>query len=897
MSTMKSLRWIVCALAPIALLAACQPSSTVRNSAPPIGQLGKIVAPTRYSVELSIDPSKDRFTGQVVIDVTLTEAQDAIWLHGKNLKVSEVYLTDPESRRIDATYAERQGSGVALVTLARNAAAGSAQLHFTYSAPFNTASNALFKSERNGDYYAATQFEPIAARQAFPGFDEPGFKVPFDLSVIARKGDTVVATTPEASTKELADGRVLHVFARTRPLPTYLIELAVGPYDVVDYGMIPVNSVRDHGVPLRGIAARGRGGEMKYALQNTAGLLTALETYFGTPYPYEKLDLIAVPESFGGAMENAGAITYDEYLLLMNANSPLDQRRTYATVHAHEMSHMWFGDLVTPAWWNDIWLNESFASWMENKAAHSYWPGGEFDRETLKGALGAMTNDSLAAARQIREPIDNNDKIGDAFDGITYQKGGGVLAMLEHYVGEKQFQAGVRLHLARHADSTATAEEFIAAVATGSDRPGVEAAFKSYIEQPGVPLVSVQVDCKAGKRPRLELRQSRYAPLGSSIKPDAGAWKIPLCVAFIAKGTRKSACALIDQKQQSIDLEAGECPTQLHPNADGTGYYRFTLDDAGWQSLTAGAAKLSPAEALVFADSLDAAFRAGAVSAKAYTAGMTALANHSAWDVVAAATDYLEEVTKIIDPKDLGPVEQALRAIAAPRYARLAGASDSASQLLHKRLQRFLIVIAKDQAMREPLARQAARAIGLNGKPDPSAASASELETIFSVGVQDLGNPFFEQLLKQALASADPEFRNSAIGALARVDDPELARKLQAAVLAGAFKGTEMLGIVNRQMHRPTTTEQTYAWLKGNDKVIIGMIPESFRSNIFPTFGGSFCTDERAVEWQKFVASHAADLPGYERSLAQTIESIHLCAGLKQASAADLIVAFSNHNR
>jgi alanyl aminopeptidase len=894
MSTMKSLRWIVCALAPIAVLAACQPSTTVRDSAPPVGQLGKTVAPTRYSIELSIDPSKDTFSGKVVIDITLQEAQDAIWLHGKNLRVSEVYLTDAESNRIDASYEERQESGVALVTLARNAPAGAAQLHFAYSAPFNNSVNALFKVERSGNYYAATQFEAIAARQAFPGFDEPGFKVPFDLSLIARKGDAVVATTPEVSANDLADGSVLHVFARTRPLPTYLIAIAVGPYDVVDYGMIPANSVRDHGVPLRGIVAKGHGGEMQYALKNTAGLLSALETYFGTPYPYEKLDLIAVPETFGGAMENVGAITYDEQLMLMHDNSPLDQRRDYASTHAHEMSHMWFGDLVTPAWWNDIWLNESFASWMENKAAQVYWPEGQFDRETLKGALGAMVNDSLASARQIREPIDNNDEINSAFDGITYQKGGGVLAMLEHYVGEEPFQAGVRLHLKRHADGTATAEDFVASVAQRSDRPGVGAAFESFIEQPGVPLVSAKLDCKDGEKPRLELRQSRYAPLGSAIKPDAGEWKIPFCVAYIANGARKSSCALIDKKEQSLDLAAGACPTQVHPNADGTGYYRFTLDEAGWHNLIAGATKLSPAEALVFADSLDAAFRAGSVSAKTYASGMAALVSHHAWDVVEAATGYLEEVTRIIDPKDLGPVERAFRAIATPRYARLAGPSDSETQLLHKRLQRFLVVVAKDQSMRKPLARQAARSVGLNGKPDPSAAPASELDTIFTVGVQDLGAPFFDLLLKQTIASEDAQFRESASGALARVEDPALARKLEAAVLAGKFKGTEMLEVLNRQMGRPATTEQTYDWLKKNDKAIIAMIPEFFRSTTFPTFGGAFCSNERADEWQKFVESHAAELPGYERDLAQTIETIHLCAALKQASAADLLAALGN---
>ncbi len=888
---------LFCMTAVMALLAACSHSDghAVRDSAPPLAQLAKTVVPTRYGIELAIDPSKDAFTGKVVIDITLKEAQDAIWLHGKNLKVSEVYLTGPESKRIDATYEERQESGVALVTLSESAPAGNAILHFSYSAPFNTATNALFKIARDGDFYAATQFEPIAARQVFPGFDEPGFKVPFDISVIARKGDAVVATTPETSAKELADGTVLHVFQRTRPLPTYLIALAVGPYDVVDYGMIPANAVRDHGVPLRGIVARGHGGEMAYALKNTNGLLTALENYFGTPYPYEKLDLIAVPESFGGAMENVGAITYDEYLMLMDEHAPLDQRRAYTTVHAHEMSHMWFGDLVTPAWWNDIWLNESFASWMENKASNAHWPEGEFDRETLKSALGAMANDSLASAREIREPIDNNDKIASAFDGITYSKGGGVLAMLEHYVGEEQFQAGVRLHLKRHADSTATAEDFIASVATGSDRPEVEAAFKSFIEQPGVPLVSTKLECKAGEKPRLDLRQVRYAPLGSSIKPETGEWKIPFCAAYIADGKRTRTCALLDAREQSVALEAASCPTQVHPNGDGTGYYRFALDDAGWQSLIAGTRQLSPAEALVLADSLDAAFRAGAVSAKSYVAGLAALVNHDAWDVVDKATDRMEEITRIIDTKDLGPAENAFRRIVGPRYARLAGKSDPASQLLHKRLQRFLIVIAKDQSMRKPLARQAARAIGLNGKPDPSAVPASEVETIYTIGVQDLGKPFFDRLLAQVTVSEDAEFRNAGAGALARVEDPALAKELEAAVLAGKFKGSEMLGVLFRQMGRPATTEQTYAWLRENDKAIIAMIPETFRSNIYPTFGGAFCSNERADEWEKYVKSHAGELPGYERDLAQTTESIHLCAGLKQASAEDLIEAFSQY--
>jgi len=905
MKNNNMLRSILCTAFLSAVLVACsgpddapEPAATLPQQAgdemdAPVGRLGDNVVPTKYEIELTIDPSQETFSGRVSIDVQIREPTGTIWLHGKDLDISEVYLTDSESTRIGASFEERLDSGVALLTLEHPAVAGAASINFAYTAPFNTSANALFKVERGGRHYALTQFEPIAARNVFPGFDEPGFKVPFDLALVTRAADVAIATTPEASAEPLGNDTVRHVFETTRPLPTYLIAIAVGPYDVVDYGMMPTNSVRNREVALRGVAAHGQGEKLNYALKNTDGILSVLEEYFGTPYPYKKLDLIAMPESFGGAMENVGAITYDEYLILMDENSPLSQRRSYTTVHAHEMGHMWFGNLVTPEWWNDIWLNESFATWIMNKVAAGYWPEGEFDRRTLKGALGAMSDDSLAAARQIREPIDHNDKIRGAFDGITYQKGGGVLAMLERYVGEENFQAGVRLHMDRHQDSTATAEDFISSVAEGSDRTEIEGIFKSFIEHAGVPLMSVSVNCADSENPTLEVRQARYAPLGSNIEPGASEWQVPLCFAYDDGDERRSSCTLITEREQTVELDAESCPSSIMPNAGGTGYYRFALDDAGWQALIENTAELAAAEALVLADSLDAAFRAGRVSAGTYLSGLVALVNHDTWDVSDAAIKAFESITTIIDNDKLPVVEQALQKIVKPRFETLAGTTGSGNKLLQQSMQRFLIVTAKDQAMREPLARQAALRLGLDGDPDPTAASVDELETIFSVGVQDIGQPFFDLLLEQALESQDPAFRNAAMGALARVEDPVLVERLQAAVLVGDFKGTDMLGIVFRQMMRTKTTELTYAWIRENDAAVIASIPGTFRSSIVPAFGSAFCSADRADEWQDFIISHADNLPGYERPLAQATETVRLCAALREASADELVTVFA----
>jgi alanyl aminopeptidase len=899
MRTTRSSFFLACILVTTGLLLGCspdretaQPEATDPGPAP-LGRLGTDVRPEHYRLQLRIDPREERFSGTTAIDITITRPVDRIWLHGKGLEMDEAYLADSAGNRVNAKFEQRDDTGVALVSLDEPVPAGKATLHFSYSAPFNTAANALFRVEREDKFYVASQFEPIAARQVFPGFDEPAFKVPFDLELITRDGDVAITTTPDIAAESLGDGYVRHTYETTRPMPTYLLAFAVGPYDVVNYGSIPPNAIRHHELPLRAIVAQGLASRVDYALEHTDGLLTVLEEYFGTPYPYRKLDLIAVPESFGGAMENIGAIIYDEFLLLLDDDSPLTQRRAYTVVHAHEMAHMWFGNLVTPEWWNDIWLNEAFATWMAYKAADQYWPDGEFDRSTLTRALDAMQQDSLAAARQIREPVDHSKEISSAFDSITYSKGGGVLAMLERYIGDEEFRDGVRLHMARHSDSTATAEQFIESLAEGSDRTEIEAAFKSFTERPGVPLLTVRLECPEDGSPALAVNQERYAPLGSTIDRNAKPWQVPMCIRFDTDDGTESTCTLLRDKTQTVALGAENCPTWVHPNADGSGYYRFSMDDQGWQSLAANVTGLSAAEALVFVDSLDAALRAGTVSAENYAQGMAALLHHDAWDVIDAVARNLEELAFVVEHTKLERLEAAYRRLVRPVFARINESTDTGSVLLRESLLKFLVVIARDPEIREPLARQAAARIGLDGEPDPDAAPPGELEAIFTVGVQDIGAPFFDLLLEQTINSRDPAFRYAATGALANVEDPELVAKLQTAILDGQFKGAEAVAMVSRQMLRDATTDLTYEWLRANDDALLPMVPETFRSSRFPSLGKAFCSTERADDWQAYIDSHAADLPGYERNLAQAIEAINLCAALREASQNALIAAFA----
>jgi len=354
------------------------------------------------------------------------------------------------------------------------------------------------------------------------------------------------------------------------------------------------------------------------------------------------------------------------------------------------------------------------------------------------------------------------------------------------------------------------------------------------------------------------------------------------------------------ESEQVVELDAESCPSRLHPNADGAGYYRFSLEESWWQGLLADANELPATEALVLIDSLQAGYAAGEVSARTYLAGLAQLADHSAWDVARLAVSNLGDAGSVLDAEQMGPMRALQRQIAGPRYSNLGDGTDSGTELLRDSLQTFLIVIARDPSLRAPLAEKAAARIGLEGEPDPAAVPDSQLEIILSVGVQDIGEPFFELLIEQLIASEDPFFRRSASGALARVEDPELAARLRQAILDGRFTDNEAARMIGRQLVRDATKDDTYQFVKDNADTVFGFYSETFRSQSVPGLGGSLCSVELAIDWEAFIHSHAGQLPGFEQPLSKVIERINLCAGLKQAKADEMNAAvkamLSGHN-
>ena len=556
----------------LALLSFAAAGRPPARSAPPAGfRLPDDVRPAAYRVELAIDPAQARFEGRVRIEVALARPTARLWLNAKGLQVSAAELVaGGRAQRAEASLA---GDEFLALDVRQPAPAGPAVLHIRFSG--QTDDKGLvgpYRRRSGADWYVFTTFTPIEARRAFPCFDEPRFKTPWELALRIPPSLRAFSNAPETSVEPQPDGWNLVRFARTAPLPSEVVAFAVGPFETT-----AEFKAGSRAIPVRTVAPRGLAAQGHYAAAVTDQVLRRLEQYTGLPYPWEKLDHLALPQGAFGAVENPGLITYlSRSLLLPPEQDSEEKRRAIRALMTHELAHQWFGNLVTQASWEDVWLSEGFATWLAARMMDQERAPARKNLAAAAARARIMASDAGPQTRPVRLPMPDRTAMRGVYSPFVYQKAASILLMLEAWMGEERFRDALRAYLQQHRDGAASTASLAAALGREAGR-----VLDSFLNRTGVPEVRAEALCGGGKPPALALRQVGAEP-----------WTLPVC--WRTDGA--AACTLMAGAEAQVPLAS--CPAWIEPNAGGTGYYH-----SAWP-----AGRMPPAEVLTPAERLTLVF-------------------------------------------------------------------------------------------------------------------------------------------------------------------------------------------------------------------------------------------------------------------------------------------------
>ena len=855
----------------IALAGALTIASAVsaQDPSPPGFRLGDAARPDRYDVQLAIDPKETHFTGRVRIDVTFARAAPVLWLNATGLTVDAVEV-EQMGARIAAKWIPGDEDHVGIAAEREPFAAGAAVVVLRYRGAFEAlGTRGLFRQQDRGDWYVLSQFESTSARRAIPCFDEPGWKTPWRLTIDAPAGNEVASNTPlEGSTPMPGSTWRRHVFAATKPLPSYLVALAVGPFDVVDGGRAGRN-----GTPLRYLAPRGRGAEMRYAREATPRLLELLEDYFDFPYPFEKLDSVVIPNLVEfGAMENVGLVTYGARYILARPHEEHEAfRRRYAGVAAHEIAHMWFGNLVTLAWWNDIWLNEAFATWAGDKARNRFGPQWDDGVRAAQMRAKAIGIDRLATTRVIANPVNVKGDLGGAFDAITYDKGAQVLAMFEAAFTPEKFRAGVQLFLRRHAWGTATSRDFFAAVgeASGQEEAALR-AFAAFIEQPGAPLVDAALRCDA-RGASVEVSQSRLRPLGSTAADMR--WSTPMCIRYRSAGKVAMQCDQIEAPAQRIALRpATKCPDWLVGNAGGVGHYVMRYDAALGKRNAASLAEVPRHEAVALVSDATLLWESGLTGAAAAIDWARAGLAHRAPAVRQTAAALLGKLQEAelapaaarardeLVAKRLVPIARQLDWVERPGEGYEAGQLRAVVMPLAAKADAGLRASARAQAMR-----------WLADRASIGAAAPAVMET--AARFADAAT--YEALEAATLASVNDTERNLLLNALGATRDPAL-RGRALALARNRLEPGGTYTLLHAGLADAHNRRATFEFLQAHYDALAAKMAHNMLPRLLTPMAG-LCTPADRDAYVAFFRERAPKSVGGGLRYAQALEAIEIC--------------------
>jgi puromycin-sensitive aminopeptidase len=512
------------------------------------------VRPVRYDAFLSIDPERGAFQGRMRIALSLASPSREIVLHAAGLEVSRASVSSAGDTR-PATVTPFAASETIALATGNEIPAGTLDVVVEWSGAFSPGLRGLYRAGP----LAATQFEAADARRVFPCLDEPGHKAPWTLTLEVPRGTPALANGAELRREPRGDREIV-TFAETPPLPTYLVAVVAGP-------MAGCAAERVRGVPVRTWAVPEKVELTAFGQEAATAVLPRLEEYFDVPYAFGKLDQVGLPDFEFGAMENAGLVTYRETALLLDpVTASLPVRKRIAEVVTHELAHQWFGNWVTMRWWDDLWLNESFATWMAYKIVAAWKPEWRIWLDFDQGKAAALGLDALRSTHPIHAEVRNPEDMGEAFDLITYEKGGAVLRMVEAWLGEEPFRRGIRLYMRRFARGNAVADDLWAALGEASGQPVLELA-NAWIRKPGFPLVSLSRD---GARVRLSQRRFLSAP-GAR---EEGTWPVPVVLRYADDRGTHAHRVLLREGSVDVDLEAVGPVRWAFGNAGSTGFYR-----------------------------------------------------------------------------------------------------------------------------------------------------------------------------------------------------------------------------------------------------------------------------------------------------------------------------------